>query len=77
MHTRTTHDYSPLRGPINDDRGRDISGRTRKERQDYEAAVNARKEMLKVFDGIQPRHKKKCRKYSDWHKSSKWASKAV
>ena len=50
MHTRTTFDYSPLRGPINDDRGRDISGRSKKERQQYEQAVNARKEMLKLME---------------------------
>ena len=50
MHTRTTSDYSPLRGPIMDDRGRDISGRSKTERQQYEEAVNARKEMLKLME---------------------------
>ena len=50
MHTRTTFDYSPLRGPIMDDRGRDISGRNKNERQQYEQAVNARKEMLKLME---------------------------
>ena len=50
MHTRTTFDYSPLRGPIMDDRGRDISGRSKTERQQYEQAVNARKEMLKLME---------------------------
>ena len=50
MHTRTTSDYSPLRGPIMDDRGRDISGRSKTERQQYEQAVNARKEMLKLME---------------------------
>ena len=50
MHTRTTFDYSPLRGPVMDDRGRDISGRNKNERQQYEQAVNARKEMLKLME---------------------------
>ena len=50
MHTRTTFDYSPLRGPVMDDRGRDISGRSKTERQQYEQAVNARKEMLKLME---------------------------
>ena len=50
MRTRTTFDYSPLRGPIMDDRGRDISGRSKTERQQYEQAVNARKEMLKLME---------------------------
>ena len=50
MRTRTTSDYSPLRGPIMDDRGRDISGRSKTERQQYEQAVNARKEMLKLME---------------------------
>ena len=50
MHTRTTFDYSPLRGPVMDDRGRDISGRSKPERQQYEQAVNARKEMLKLME---------------------------
>ena len=50
MHTRTTADYSPLRGPVMDDRGRDISGRSKTERQQYEQAVNARKEMLKLME---------------------------
>ena len=50
MHTRTTSDYSPLRGPVMDDRGRDISGRNKNERQQYEQAVNARKEMLKLME---------------------------
>lgn len=77
MHTRTTADYSPLRGPINDDRGRDISGRSKKERQAYEQAVNARKEMLKLMETHQPVQKRKCRKYSDWHKTSKYAVKAA
>lgn len=46
---RTTEDYSPLRGPIiNTHTGRDI--RPRWERQKYEEAVNARREMLSVFD---------------------------
>ena len=59
MHTRTTSDYSPLRGPINDDRGRDVSGRSKHERQQYEQAVNARKEMLKLMENNQPKAKKK------------------
>lgn len=59
MHTRTTFDYSPLRGPIMNDQGRDISGRSKHERQQYEQAVNARKEMLKVMENHQPRAKKK------------------
>ena len=50
MHTRATFDYSPLRGPVMDDRGRDISGRSKTERQQYEQAVNARKEMLKLME---------------------------
>ena len=50
MHTRTTSDYSPLRGPVMDDNGRDVSGRSKKERQQYEQAVNARKEMLKLME---------------------------
>ena len=50
MHTRTTFDYSPLRGPVMDDRGRDISGRSKTVRQQYEQAVNARKEMLKLME---------------------------
>ena len=50
MHTRTTADYSPLRGPAMDDNGRDVSGRSKKERQQYEQAVNARKEMLKLME---------------------------
>ena len=54
MHTRTTSDYSPLRGPVNDDRGRDVSGRTRYERQQYEQAVNARSDMMKL-GGQSPR----------------------
>ena len=50
MHTRTTADYSPLRGPIMDDNGRDVSGRSKKERQEYEQAVNARRDMLKLLE---------------------------
>lgn len=51
---RTTEDYSPLRGPIvNTHTGKDI--RPRWERQKYEEAVNARREMLSVFDTMQPR----------------------
>lgn len=51
---RTTEDYSPLRGPIvNPHTGRDI--RPQWERQKYEQAVNARREMLSVFDTMQPR----------------------
>lgn len=69
MHTRTTFDYSPLRGPIMDDRGRDISGRSKKERQQYEQAVNARKEMLKLMENHVVQPKRKCRKYSDWQRS--------
>lgn len=45
---RTTHDYSPLRGPIvNPHTGRDI--RPKWERQKYEQAVNARSDMLGLF----------------------------
>ena len=50
MHTRTTADYSPLRGPVMDDNGRDVSGRSKKERQQYEQAVNARREMMKLIE---------------------------
>ena len=59
MHTRTTADYSPLRGPVNDDRGRDVSGRTRYERQLYEQAVNARSDMMKLFENRTTKAKKK------------------
>ena len=55
MHTRTTSDYSPLRGPIMDDNGRDVSGRSKKERQEYEKAVNARSDMLKTFEHRVPK----------------------
>lgn len=54
MHTRTTADYSPLRGPVMDGNGRDVSGRSKKERQQYEQAVNARKEMLKLMENATP-----------------------
>lgn len=48
---RTTEDYSPLRGPIiSTHTGRDI--RPQRERQKYEQAVNARREMLGVFDSM-------------------------
>ena len=50
MHTRRTADYSPLRGPVMDDNGRDVSGRSKKERQQYEQAVNSRREMMKLFE---------------------------
>ena len=59
MHTRTTSDYSPLRGPVNDDRGRDVSGRTRYERQQYEQAINARSDMMKLFENRVTKAKKK------------------
>ena len=59
MHTRTTSDYSPLRGPVNDDHGRDVSGRTRYERQQYEQAVNARSDMMKLFENRVTKAKKK------------------
>lgn len=50
---RTTEDYSPLRGPIvHPHTGRDL--RPQWERQKYEQAVNARREMLSVFDTMQP-----------------------
>lgn len=55
MHTRTTSDYSPLRGPIMDQNGKDISGRSRYERQQYEMAVNARKDMLKLMENSTPK----------------------
>jgi hypothetical protein len=77
MHTRTTFDYSPLRGPIMDQKGRDVSGRSKKVRQAYEQAVNARKEMLKLMETHQPVQKRKCRSYADWHKTSKYAGKAA
>ena len=52
---RSTHDYSPLRGPItNPHTGRDLRGR--KERQEYEQAVNARSEML-GWIASKPQHK--------------------
>lgn len=54
LHTRTTNDYSPLRGPIVDAKGRDM--RPKKERQQYEQAVNARREMLNAI-GSQPARK--------------------
>lgn len=44
---RTTDDYTPLRAPIRNEQGRDI--RPHKERQQYEQAVNARREMLNVI----------------------------
>ena len=47
LNTRTTNDYSPLRAPIRDAYGRDM--RPQKERQKYEQAVNARREMLNVL----------------------------
>lgn len=51
---RTTEDYSPLRAPIvNPHTGRDI--RPQWERQKYEQAVNARREMLSVFDTMPAR----------------------
>lgn len=51
---RTTEDYSPLRGPIiNPHTGRDI--RPKKERQQYEQAVNARREMLGGFSSMTPK----------------------
>ena len=59
MHTRTTADYSPLRGPIMDDNGRDVSGRSKKERQEYEQAVNARRDMMKLFENRVTKAKKK------------------
>ena len=59
MHTRTTADYSPLRGPIMDDNGRDVSGRSKKERQEYEQAVNARRDMMHLFENRMPKAKKK------------------
>ena len=59
MHTRTTADYSPLRGPIMDDNGRDISGRSRHDRQQYEHAVNARRDMMHLFENRMPKAKKK------------------
>lgn len=76
MHTRTTFDYSPLRGPIMDDRGRDISGRSKKERQQYEQAVNARKEMLKLMETRVVQPKRKCRNYKDWQRSKGFQSAA-
>lgn len=63
MHTRTTADYSPLRGPIMDENGRDVSGRSRQERQEYERAVNARSDMLKTFSS----------KPDPQHKQNRWA----
>lgn len=62
MHTRTTADYSPLRGPIMDDNGRDVSGRSKKERQEYEQAVNARRDMMKLFENRVIKEKRKPRK---------------
>ena len=47
---RTTEDYGPLQGPIiNPHTGKDI--RPRWMRQKYEAAVNARREMLAWIAG--------------------------
>lgn len=65
LHSRTTEDYSPLRGPIvNPHTGRDV--RSRNERQQYEAAVNARREMLNIFDTMPPQKlsKKDFERYS-------------
>lgn len=48
---RATHDYSPLRGPIvNPHTGKDI--RPKWERQKYEQAVNARSDMLGLFESM-------------------------
>lgn len=48
---RATHDYSPLRGPIvNPHTGKDI--RPKWERQNYEQAVNARSDMLGLFESM-------------------------
>jgi hypothetical protein len=52
LHTRTTEDYSPLRAPIRDAHGRDM--RPKAERQQYEQAVNARREMLNVIGSAPP-----------------------
>lgn len=52
LHTRTTEDYSPLRAPIRDAHGRDM--RPKAERQQYEQAVNARREMLNVLGSAPP-----------------------
>lgn len=50
---RTTDDYSPLRAPIRNEQGRDL--RPHKERQQYEQAVNARREMLNVIGSQVPK----------------------
>jgi len=55
---RLTSDYSPLRPHFVDKRGHDP--RPAKERRDYEAAVNARREMLELFATMeQPKHTNK------------------
>ena len=52
---RITEDYSPLQGPIvNPHTGKDI--RPRWMREKYEAAVNARREMLGWIAGTPERH---------------------
>lgn len=50
---RTTDDYTPLRAPIRNEQGRDL--RPHKERQQYEQAVNARREMLNVIGSQVPK----------------------
>ena len=71
---RATHDYSPLRPHMADKHGRDA--RTRKERQDYDAAVNARREMLETL-ASQPQPKLTKKQYERLVRGTSVAGKHV